>query len=135
VPGANQVPVYGVALNLNSVASVRRRTLPTERPPLVGEVSANLGGFKLSRGQRNGSLRPYSGLSRPEPLLFLPNSRSVVLEAEWTPFQTHYFSENAVDSGIEPGPTDSEARVRFPALPHFLTTRLQRWSRGEGQPR
>jgi hypothetical protein len=27
-------------------------------------------------------------------------------EAEWTPFQTHYFSENLVASGIEPGPLD-----------------------------
>jgi hypothetical protein len=27
-------------------------------------------------------------------------------EAEWTPFQTHYFSENLVDPGIEPGPLD-----------------------------
>jgi hypothetical protein len=27
--------------NLNSVASVRKRIIPTERPPLVGEVSAN----------------------------------------------------------------------------------------------
>jgi hypothetical protein len=26
----------------NSVASVRERTIPTERPPLVGEVSSNL---------------------------------------------------------------------------------------------
>jgi hypothetical protein len=26
---------------LNSVALVRKRTIPTERPPLVGEVSAN----------------------------------------------------------------------------------------------
>jgi hypothetical protein len=26
---------------LNSVALVRERTIPTERPPLVGEVSAN----------------------------------------------------------------------------------------------
>jgi hypothetical protein len=25
-------------------------------------------------------------------------------EAEWTPFQTHYFSENLVALGIEPGP-------------------------------
>jgi hypothetical protein len=24
-------------------------------------------------------------------------------EAEWTPFQTHYFSENLVAPGIEPG--------------------------------
>jgi hypothetical protein len=27
-------------------------------------------------------------------------------EAEWTPFQTHYFSENLVASGIEPWPLD-----------------------------
>jgi hypothetical protein len=27
-------------------------------------------------------------------------------EAEWTPFQTHYFSENLVATGIEPGPLD-----------------------------
>jgi hypothetical protein len=27
-------------------------------------------------------------------------------EAEWTPFQTHYFSENLVAPGIEPGPLD-----------------------------
>jgi hypothetical protein len=26
--------------------------------------------------------------------------------AEWTPFQTHYFSENVVVPGIEPGPLD-----------------------------
>jgi hypothetical protein len=25
-------------------------------------------------------------------------------EAEWTPFKTHYFSENLVALGIEPGP-------------------------------
>jgi hypothetical protein len=27
-------------------------------------------------------------------------------EAEWTPFQTHYFSENLEAPGIEPGPLD-----------------------------
>jgi hypothetical protein len=31
-------------------------------------------------------------------------------EAEWTPFQTHYFSENLVAQGIEPGPSGSVAR-------------------------
>jgi hypothetical protein len=29
---------------LNSMVSVRERTIPTERPPLVGEVIANLCG-------------------------------------------------------------------------------------------
>jgi hypothetical protein len=32
-----------------------------------------------SRGQRNGSSRPYSRFSRPEPLCFLPSSSSIVL--------------------------------------------------------
>ena len=34
-------PNYELNLNLNSVALVRERTIPTERPPPVGEVSAN----------------------------------------------------------------------------------------------
>jgi hypothetical protein len=36
----------------NSVARVRDRIMPTERPPLVGEVSANFCGYRVSRGQR-----------------------------------------------------------------------------------
>jgi hypothetical protein len=31
-------------------------------------------------------------------------------EAEWAPFQTHYFSENLVAPGIEPGTSGSVAR-------------------------
>jgi hypothetical protein len=49
----------------NSVASVRK---------LVSEVSANFCGW---RGDE--SLRPYSRLSRLEPLLFLPSSSSVIV--------------------------------------------------------
>jgi hypothetical protein len=63
----------------NSVAVVRERTIPTERPPLVGEVSANVCGYRVPRGQSGGTLRPYSRFSRPEPLLFLSSSSSVVL--------------------------------------------------------
>ena len=33
--------VLAQELKLNSVALVRQRTIPTERPPPVGEVSAN----------------------------------------------------------------------------------------------
>jgi hypothetical protein len=33
-------------------------TISTERPTLVGEVSANFYGWRMSRGQRNGSPRP-----------------------------------------------------------------------------
>jgi hypothetical protein len=63
----------------NSVALVRQQTMPTERPPLVAEVSANSCRYRVSRGHRIRSLRPYSRLSRPEPLLFLPSSSSFVL--------------------------------------------------------
>jgi hypothetical protein len=38
----------------NSVALVRERTIPTERPPLVGEVSANLVDRRVSHGQCGG---------------------------------------------------------------------------------
>ena len=33
-------------LKLNSVALVRERTIPTERPPPVGEVSTNFCGYR-----------------------------------------------------------------------------------------
>jgi hypothetical protein len=36
--------------------------------------------MSLPHGQRDGSLRQYSRFSRQEPLLFLPNSSSVVLK-------------------------------------------------------
>jgi hypothetical protein len=32
-------------------------------------------------------------------------------EAECTPFQTHYFSENLVAPGIEPGPLDLQPGI------------------------
>jgi hypothetical protein len=47
------------------MALVRKRTIPTERPPLVGEVRANFWG-RVSCCQRCGSLRPYSQVSRLE---------------------------------------------------------------------
>jgi hypothetical protein len=59
----------------------------------------------MPRGQRDGSLRPYSRLPSPEPLLFLSSSSSTH-EAGWTPFQTLYFPENLVEPEIENGPLD-----------------------------
>jgi hypothetical protein len=41
-----------------SVAVVRKRTIPTVRQPLVGEVSANLCGLRVLCGQRNEFPRP-----------------------------------------------------------------------------
>ena len=40
-------------LKLNSVALVRPRTIPTERPPPVGEVSANFCGFTNNNNNNN----------------------------------------------------------------------------------
>jgi hypothetical protein len=57
-------------IKLNSMVWIRERTIPTERPPLVGEVIANLCGQRVPRGQRDGTLWPYSLFSRQEPLLF-----------------------------------------------------------------
>jgi hypothetical protein len=37
---------------------IRQRLIPTERPPLVSEVSANFSGQRVSRGQRNKSPGP-----------------------------------------------------------------------------
>jgi hypothetical protein len=41
----------------NSILWVRERTIPTERPPLLGEVIANFCGWRVPRGPRNGSQR------------------------------------------------------------------------------
>jgi hypothetical protein len=43
----------------NSLSSCVR-TIPTERPPLVDEVSVKFCGQRVSRGQSDRSLRPYS---------------------------------------------------------------------------
>jgi hypothetical protein len=49
-----------------SMALVRKKTIPTERPSLVGEVSATFCGWRVSHGQRNGSPLSYSRFSRWE---------------------------------------------------------------------
>jgi hypothetical protein len=51
----------------------------TERPQLFGEVSGNFCGLCVLRGERDGSPRLYSRISRPQPLLFIPSSSSTVL--------------------------------------------------------
>jgi hypothetical protein len=55
----------------------------------------------------------FNPFSRPEPLLFLSSSSSFILtRAEWTPFQTHYYSENLAAPGIEPGTSVSSQELR-----------------------
>jgi hypothetical protein len=68
------------------------------------DLASNRNDCKYCCGQHDGSLRQYSLFSRPKPLFFLPSSSSIALK--WTPFQTHYLSENLVAPGIEPGPLD-----------------------------
>jgi hypothetical protein len=41
---------------------------------------------------------------------FLEKNLNYPHEAEWNPFQTHYFSENLVVQGMEPGISGSVAR-------------------------
>jgi hypothetical protein len=57
--------------NYNSVALVRKRTISTGRPPLAGEVSYNFCEQRVSHGQRNGSLRPYSRFYRPMIMIMM----------------------------------------------------------------
>jgi hypothetical protein len=88
----------------NSMAWVRERTIPTEPLPLVGEVSANFCGERLPRGQRNGSLRPYSR--------FLERSRSFLFQVVpqlysrgWKdPVPDLLLLRKCDRAGIEPGP-------------------------------
>jgi hypothetical protein len=91
----------------SSVAWIRERTIPTERPPLVGEVSAKVLQIEVATLSAWRIPTAVFLVFRPESLLFLP---SCTHEAEWTPFQTHYFSENLVVPGIEPGTFGSVAR-------------------------
>jgi hypothetical protein len=51
----------------------------TDRAPPVGEVNANFCGERAPCGQRDGSIRSYSLISRQETLLSLLSSSSIVL--------------------------------------------------------
>jgi hypothetical protein len=50
---------------------------------------------------------PHGRILRPETRATITSSKQLLNcthEAEWTPFQANYFSENLVAPGIEPGP-------------------------------
>jgi hypothetical protein len=49
-----------------------------------------------------------------EPQLFFSKLLIYPYEAEWTPFQIHYYSENLVVLGIEPGTSGPVARNSDP---------------------
>jgi hypothetical protein len=57
----------------------------------------------MSRGQRGGSLTVVNLSFLDGAATFLSSSSSFILtRVEWTPFQTHCYSENLVVPGIEP---------------------------------
>jgi hypothetical protein len=115
------MPVKLLKLKLNSMAWVRERTIPTERPPLVSDVSANFWGWRVTRGQCDGSLWQYSRFSRSEPQIFsFKWLFNCTHEAQWNLFHTHYFPEYLVAPDIEHRPLDLQ--------PGTLTTRPQRQS-------
>jgi hypothetical protein len=118
------------AVKKNSMIWVRERTIPTERPPLVGEVIANFCGKRVPRGQRDGSLQLYSRISRQEQLLFYQVAPQLYSdEVEWIPFQTHYFFFSGREEKIlecngtrtptldRPVSKHSLSRLRYRALP------------------
>jgi hypothetical protein len=87
----------------NSVALVREKTIPTERPPLVGEVNAKL--LRIESVATSAQRIPYGRILvfRPKPLLFLPSSSSVVLTRLSGPRSRATTSQrNVVVPGIEP---------------------------------
>jgi hypothetical protein len=76
----------------------------------------------VSRGQRGGysTVVNLSFLDRIRYFFFSNSSSFTLTRAEWTPFQTHCYSENLVAQRIEPGPLCQK--------PGTLTTRPQRRS-------
>jgi hypothetical protein len=65
----------------------------------------------MLRGQRDGSLRPYSRVSRQEPLLFYQVAPQLYSRGRVDPvpdlllvFPFFFFPVNLVVPGIEPGP-------------------------------
>jgi hypothetical protein len=89
----------------NSGTLVRKRTIPTEGPKLM-PTSADRWCCVVSAMKTKAVNFCILDRSRYFPFKFF---LSYPHEAEWTPFQTHYFSENLVAPGIEPGTSGSVA--------------------------
>jgi hypothetical protein len=87
----NSFTIQPMLKKLSSMAWVRERTIPNERPPLVGEVNAN---FVRIDGV------VWSARRIPTAVF------SVFHEAEGAQLQTHYLSETLVTPGIELEPLD-----------------------------
>src|SRR5215468_7523881 len=101
-----------IIIKKNSVAVVRERTIPTERPPPVGEVSANL--WRIEGSHVVSATGPHgrkSLFSRPESLLFHSSSSSVDLTRLSGPRSRPTTTQkNLAAPGIEPETSASVAR-------------------------
>jgi hypothetical protein len=77
---------------------------PTERPPLVGDVSANFGGYRVSRGQRNNSptVVNFGFLDRSRYFLEIANKLSSRGGVDPIPDPLLLRKKNLVAPGIEP---------------------------------
>jgi hypothetical protein len=88
---------------------VRKRSVSTQPPPRNSVPTFVDRG--MSRGQRGGSPTSLISVFWTGAATFLSSSSSFILRrAEWTPFQTHCYSENLLASGIEPGTSVFAAR-------------------------
>jgi hypothetical protein len=87
----------------------RKRTIPTERPPLVIEASANFRGQSgvASSAQRVCTVVNLGYLDRSRYICLFKQLFSCLHETGWTPFQTHNFTENLVAPSIEHGTSGS----------------------------
>jgi hypothetical protein len=73
---------------------------------LSAKLVPTLADRMVAHGQLDGSLQPYSQISRPEPTFSFKYLLSCTHEAVWALLETHYFTENLVAPGIEPAPLD-----------------------------
>jgi hypothetical protein len=122
-----------ICTNLTYCSSLHKKTnKQTPRSESVSKLYqlsvrcllANLVKTFVHRGCRVVSVMdPYGRILyfiEPSRYIFFKYLLNCTHEAEWTPFQIHYFSENLVVPGIEPGSLDLQLGA--------LTTRPQRQS-------
>jgi hypothetical protein len=92
VHGNEAEGIYVHKLKLNYVALVRERTIPNDRLPLVGEVSANFSADKrchvVDVTDSHGCVLGFLDRARYFSSKWLLNHTH---NTEWTPFETHYF--------------------------------------------
>jgi hypothetical protein len=85
--------------------------MPTELPPLVGEVSADFCALRgVSWSARRIPKVIFSVFLTGAATFHSKELLNCTHEVECSPFQTDYFSGNLVAPGIEPGASGSVAR-------------------------